>query len=1122
MLPTGVTLLDSTPTTGTYTASNGNWTVGQLQPGSSTTLTLRARVDRASPATNTAQVIAADQFDSDSTVGNSIESEDDQDSAGFTIGTADLSITKTVDKGTPNLGENVTFSIVVSNAGPHPATGIAVNDSLPAGVEFVSSNTAVGNYDPVTGRWNLGSLAVGGSTTLTVVGRATTHLVTINSAEIIAADQQDPDSTPGTGPATEDDIATAQIQGQQIDLSLTKSTTDSSPNVGEEVTFTVTVRNEGPSTATGVEVTDRLPPGISLVRATPSHGSFNTATGVWSVGSLNLAQQETLQLVTRIDQVIDSATNTAQVTAAGQPDVDSTPGNNLDGEDDQASVTFRTPVADLSLEKTLSNASPNIGDSVIFNIVLRNEGPDPATGIQIRDPLPSGLQFVSTTLNAGTYNSTTGRWNVGTLDSGGSANLAILATVTAPGTFTNTARVETVDQADPDSTAGNNNENEDDQDSAILSVPVIDLSIEKTFSPDRPSVGQNVTFTVTVSNAGPEDASGVVVSDALPSGLTFVRSATRAGTYDNSTGRWTVGSLSGGATETLDIVAVLDEFRETTNVAEVIAADQFDADSIPNDGATDQDDRDAVTVVPASADLSITKTVDNETPNFGSDVIYTVTLRNDGPDDAADIVVRDRLPNGLDLRSAIPSVGTYSPVGGTWEVSTLAVGQTATLEFRATVNTQTDRINTAEIEASNQFDPDSVPGDGQDGQDDRASVSLSPQLVDLALSQSVDKERPNVGETIEYLLTLTNAGPSTATGVSVTDRLPNGLNFQDVIISQGSYDPLSGLWDVGTMGDNAEATLRVRAIVGDLREITNTAQVTSTDQFDLDSTPDNSIAAEDDQASVTLVTQLADLSITKTVDTATPNQAESVGFTVSLKNDGPDDATGVIVRDAIPPGLRLINAIPSRGNYDPATGLWTIPSVAAGTTVTLRWITEVQSGAPITNIAELVGVDQKDPDSVADNGVIDEDDLDNVSITPRVADVKVAASVDNEEPLVDEVITITFNAENEGTLGATGIVASALIPPGLEVLSAVPSRGLYDASTGRWSLGTLDVNENANLVVTARVLERGTRQVPIAIVAMDQFDRDSTPGNNEIDEDDQVELIIRAPRILTKRLFLSR
>ncbi|MCA9201868.1 MAG: DUF11 domain-containing protein, partial [Planctomycetales bacterium] len=418
-----------------------------------------------------------------------------------------------------------------------------------------------------------------------------------NSAQVTAADQFDSDSTPNNGIAAEDDQDSATVSPTAADLSLTKTVNDAAANVGDNVTFTITVSNAGPDGATGVVVTDALPAGLTFVSSTPSQGTYNSGTGVWTVGSVANGGTATLQLVATVANT-GAKTNTAEITASDQLDPDSTPNNAAGAEDDQASATVTPPIADLSLTKTVDNASANVGQNVTFTVTVSNTGPDAATNVSVADALPAGLTFVSATPSQGTYNSGTGVWTVGTINSAANATLTITATVASTGTKTNTAQVQAVDQFDPDSTPGNSAAAEDDQASAAVAPPTVDLSLTKTVDDASPAIGQNVTFTTTLTNAGPATATGVVVTDVLPAGLTFVSATPSQGTYDAATGLWTVGSLAPGATVTLQVTATVVTGGPKTNTAQVSAVDQFDVDSTPNNNVPAEDDQDAALVQP--------------------------------------------------------------------------------------------------------------------------------------------------------------------------------------------------------------------------------------------------------------------------------------------------------------------------------------------------------------------------------------------------------------------------------------------------------------------------------------------------------------------------------------------
>lgn len=168
------------------------------------------------------------------------------------------------------------------------------------------------------------------------------------------------------------------------------------------------------------------------------------------------------------------------------------------------------------------------------------------------------------------------------------------------GTKINEAEVAMVDEYDPDSTPNNHDPNEDDQDDAEVTPLQIDLSVVKDVDNPTPHVGENVTFTITVSNAGPDAATNVALGDALPAGLSYV-SDDAQGAYSAGTATWTVGTLPVGGSASLRITARVIAGGEHTNTAQVTAADQFDPDSTPANNIPGEDDQDDATVIPSAS-----------------------------------------------------------------------------------------------------------------------------------------------------------------------------------------------------------------------------------------------------------------------------------------------------------------------------------------------------------------------------------------------------------------------------------------------------------------------------------------------------------------------------------------
>src|SRR5262249_31767736 len=145
------------------------------------------------PQLNTATVTHADQFDPDP--GNN------SSSALLAAQQADLQVTKTVDRATPNVGDLVHYTITVTDNGPDPATTVTVNDLLPADVSFISDSASVGAYDPTSGVWTVGTVNAGAPQTLTVTARVIAPDAGVNTASIGHSDVFDPNPNNNSGSA---------------------------------------------------------------------------------------------------------------------------------------------------------------------------------------------------------------------------------------------------------------------------------------------------------------------------------------------------------------------------------------------------------------------------------------------------------------------------------------------------------------------------------------------------------------------------------------------------------------------------------------------------------------------------------------------------------------------------------------------------------------------------------------------------------------------------------------------------------------------------------------------------------------------------------------------------------
>jgi uncharacterized repeat protein (TIGR01451 family) len=943
--------------------------------------------------------------------------------------TADLVVFQSVSNPSPNVGDTITFTITLSNTGPSAATGVTLQDLLPAGLALVSANPSQGTYNGASGVWTVGTATPGPLLTLALQAAVASPNPQTNTATVSHSDQTDPVPNNNSASATE--------TPQQADLVIAKTVSNPTPNVGDAITYTVSLFNDGPSAATNVTVDDLLPAQVAFVSAIPSQGTYNPGTGIWNVGTVIPGTPQTLTITASVTSPNPQA-NAASISHADQFDPDT---NN------NSAIASVDPLqADLVLLKTVSNPTPNVGDTITFTITLLNDGPRDATNVMVSDLLPAGLALVSATPSQGTYASATGAWTVGTVTTGTPQTLALQATVVSPNPQTNTASISAADQFDP--ATGNNSA------SATETPQQADLALSKFVDNPTPNVGDTVNFQVTLTNGGPNAATNVAVQDLLPAGLALLFANPSQGSYAG--GVWTVGTVTPGTPQTLILGALVASPNPQTNTAAISHSDQFD----PNPGNNSA----SATETPQQANLALAKTVSNPTPNVGDTITFTVTLSNAGPSAATNVTVQDLLPAGLSFTGATPSQGTYVSGTGVWTAGTVTTGTPPTLLLQATVVSPNAQTNTAAISHSDQFDPNTA--------NNSASATETPQQANLALAKTVSNPTPNVGDTITFTITLSNTGPDAATNVTVTDLLPAGLSFVSATPSQGSYNSTTGLWTVGTATTGTPPTLLLQATVASPTPQTNTATISHTDQFD-PNTANNS-------ASATETPQQTDLALTKTVSDSAPNVGDTITFTVTLSNNGPDPATNLTVQDLLPAGLTFVSATPSQGNYNSTTGVWTVGTVTTATPQTLTIQAAVVSPNPQTNTAAISHSDQFDPNAANNSASVTE--------TPQQSDLALAKTVDNRSPSVGQTITFTITLSNAGPTTATNVTVQDLLPAGLTFVSATPSQGTYDSTTGVWTVGTVTTATPQTLTIHATVATSAPKTNTASISHSDQFD----------------------------------
>ena len=379
----------------------------------------------------------------------------------------------------------------------------------------------------------------------------------------------DPDPTDNSSTVTTPIAAVA-------DLSVVK-TGPASVLAAGAITYTVVVTNAGPSDVAAAQFSDPVPVAITGLGATCSASSGGAVCGSVDIAgnviasiipSLPVGGTVTFTISGTAPNDAQSLVNTASVAPpAGATDPN--PGNN------SSSVTTAVGAkADVSILKS-GPANVASGAAITYTLRIANAGPSAADGTSYADTLPAGISGIIANCGGETGGAVcaipgvagnTVSGSVPTLPSGGAVTITIDGTAPfGATTLTNTGSL-TLPANVTDPNLANNTSSVDTTVGAAA-----DIAVDKTVDNATPNVGDTVTFTITATNQGPDDATGVDITDGLPFGFGFVSATPSQGSYAPGTGLWTIGDIANGADATLTIVATIDAPGALVNTATVSA-----------------------------------------------------------------------------------------------------------------------------------------------------------------------------------------------------------------------------------------------------------------------------------------------------------------------------------------------------------------------------------------------------------------------------------------------------------------------------------------------------------------------------------------------------------------------
>jgi uncharacterized repeat protein (TIGR01451 family) len=997
----------------------------------------------------------------------------------FAVVGADVGITASDSPDPVAPDGNITYTIHVTNAGPSTATTAHLNAVL-NGSLLVQSVTAPAG-------WSCGSIPVGfgGSFTCTAAtlasGSNDVFTVVLNAglaqqgvldhtiSQLFTVNATESDPNSGNNSVT---VNTAYV-APHVDIAITATDSPDPVNPDGNITYTINVTNNGPDPTTNAHLNAVLN-GTLLVQSV-------TAPAGWSCGSIPVGSgasftctAATLAALTTSPFTVVLKAGLAQFGVTNQTihqlfGVNSAwfdPNNANDNV--TVSTSYVAPQADMQITASDSPDPVAPDGNITYTVMVTNAGPDTTTNAHMSVILNNTLLWQSMIVPAG--------WTCPSLAVGHGASFTCTAASFAPSTSTFTIVLkagmaqfginnQTINETFTTSSdsGDSNNANNAIAVSTAYVTPHADMQITGSDSPDPVNPDGNITYTVTVTNAGPDAAANTTMSVLLNNTLTFQSITIPSG--------WTCPALSvgQGAGFTCHVTTMAVSVSVFTVVLKAGLAQIGPNNTTLNqlftassDVADPNNANNAVTVptsyVVPHADIQITGSDSPDPVAPDGNITYTVTVTNAGPDAATNTTMSVLLNNTLTFQSITIPAG--------WTCPALVVGQGAgftchatTMAVSASVFTVVLKVGLAQIGPNNTTLNQlfTASSDAADPNNANNAVTVSTAYVvptaNLAVTNSDAPDPVNSGATITYTQTLTNNGPDAAVNAKITETIGSGVTFQSVSIAGGFSCTTIAPGGTGTLtcsipslanGASASFTVvvNVTAVGG---SITNTV-VGSSD------TADNALANNSATATTTVIAPpSADLGITKSTPATNAAPGAPVTYTIVVTNHGPDAATSVTMTDVLPASLKF-QSLSSPAGFSctlPTVGATgtiscTAASLANGATATFTLVVTSASNASgtIANTASVSGT-PTDPSS-GNNGAI-------ASFIAGSADLALGGGVATNGSL----ITYTFTLTNGGPDGASNVVFTDTLPSSLLFQSITPPPGWNCTTPPAGATGTI-------------------------------------------------------------------